>query len=341
MNVTRVLVVDDSLAMRRLITASLNRDAAIEVVGQAANAEEARAVVKALSPDVITLDIEMPAMDGLSFLERIMLLRPTPVIMVSNLTVRGAESTLPALELGAIDCVAKPNRSDPHAFDSLAEKVKVAATARLAKATPTPDAPTNERAGDYLPGDRIVAIGASTGGVETLTTILGSFPVNCPPTVIVQHMPAQFMQSFARRLDRGCAAVVQEAVDGAVLEPGKVFIAPGGRHLEIVECRGALRCALSGADPVKEHRPSVDVLFNSLARCAPLRTIGVILTGMGRDGSAGLLNLRNAGAATIGQDEASCTIYGMPKIAYEIGAVSMQLPLRKIASRILTMAEAG
>ena len=326
----RVLVVDDSATMRGLIAATLERDPRIEVCGTAGDPLEAREAIKALNPDVITLDIEMPNMNGLDFLEKIMRLRPMPVIMVSTLTQQGAKATLAALEIGALDCVGKPTANpSSEGFSELAEKVKAAATAKI---RPRDDAPPPKARRGYRHNGRVIAIGSSTGGVEALLTILTEFPADCPPTVVTQHMPASFTHSFAERLNRSCAAQVSEAVDGDVMSPGRIYIAPGGqRHLEVVGS-STMRCRLVEADPVSGHRPSVDVLFNSVAACAGARSLGIILTGMGRDGARGLLALRQAGARTLGQDEASSVVYGMPKVAFEIGAVERQLPLRKVAS---------
>ena len=335
----RVLVVDDSPTMRGLITAALRRDPEIEVIGSAADPLEARALIKELNPDVITLDIEMHNMNGLEFLDKIMRLRPMPVVMVSTLTQAGAEVTLRALEMGAIDAVGKPGAgvTAVEAFAELTLKVKTAARSRV-RAREAVEAP-RPRA-DYRPGaDHILAIGASTGGVEALITILSAFPANCPATVITQHMPATFTPSFAARLDKMSAATVSEAVDGATLMPGHIYLAPGGvAHLEV---GGATpRCRLSHGDTVSGHRPSVDVLFRSIARLRKPMT-GVILTGMGRDGAQGLLEMRNAGAHTLGQDEASCVVYGMPRVAHEIGAVERQLPLNRLSSAILDLCAAS
>jgi two-component system chemotaxis response regulator CheB len=335
----RVLVVDDSATMRGLITAALNRDPEIEVVGAAGDPFEARGMIKTLNPDVVTLDIEMPNMNGIEFLEKIMRLRPMPVVMVSSLTQAGAEMTLRALELGAVDCVAKPtiatNTADT--LNEVAAKVKAAARASIR--TKTDDKPQVRRKG-YMPSGDVVAIGSSTGGVEALLSILSLYPETCPPTVITQHMPATFTASFAARLDRASGAKVQEAVDGALLEPGKVYVAPGGAtHLEIVRSAG-LRCRLTQGDPVSGHRPSVDVLFNSVAQAVGEKAVGVILTGMGRDGAQGLLAMRKAGARTVGQDEQSCVVYGMPRTAFELGAVEKQVSLSSMGQTILDLASA-
>lgn len=338
----RVLVVDDSPTMRGLITAILSADPEVSVVGQAGDAMEARAAIKQLNPDVVTLDIEMPNMNGLEFLEKIMTLRPMPVIMVSTMTHRGAEATLAALEIGAFDCVGKPTAGDRNPFGDLAEKVKAAARTQRQFARPAaPQAPVAPPAvADFRVGRKIVAIGSSTGGVEALITVLQKFPANCPPTVITQHMPPTFTKSFADRLNRLCAPVVQEATDGARLEIGKIYLAPGGdRHLQIASAH-APHCRLVERDPVNGHRPSVDVLFDSVAELAGRNAVGVILTGMGRDGAAGLLKMRHAGARTLGQNEKTCVVYGMPRVAYELGAVEQQLPLTAIGEEILKMTAA-
>jgi two-component system chemotaxis response regulator CheB len=334
----RVLVVDDSPTMRGLITAVLNSDPDVNVVGQAGDAMEARSAIKQLNPDVVTLDIEMPNMNGLDFLEKIMRLRPMPVIMVSTMTQRGADATLAALEIGAFDCVGKPVPGDVRPFMDLAEKVKAAARsarrqvyAPVAVATP---------AADYRNGRKVVAIGSSTGGVEALIAVLQKLPKNCPPTVITQHMPSTFTKSFAERLNRICAPVVEEATDGARLEIGRIYLAPGGeRHLQVVN-PSAPCCRLIEREPVNGHRPSVDVLFDSVAELAGRNAVGVILTGMGRDGASGLLRMRSAGARTIGQNEKTCVVYGMPRVAFEIGAVEQQLPLGSIGDEILKLTAA-
>jgi two-component system chemotaxis response regulator CheB len=330
----RVLIVDDSATMRSLIAVTLRADPAIEVVGQAADPLEARQLIKELNPDVITLDVEMPNMSGLEFLEKLMRLRPMPVVMVSTLTARGADATLDALELGAVDCVAKPATAGPGAFDLLAEKVKLAARAKV-RGSNAIRAASVAHDPNYAPNGKIVAIGSSTGGVEALMTLVERLPANCPPIVITQHMPGTFTKSFAERMNRASAAQVSEAKDGDPLVPGHVYLAPGGlTHLEI-EGADRPRCRVTAGDLVNGHRPSVDVLFNSVAKVAKARAVGVILTGMGQDGARGLLTLRGAGAKTLGQDEASCVVYGMPKAAFELGAVERQLPLEKIAAAIL------
>ena len=336
--IVRVLVVDDSPTMRGLITAALRRDPEIEVVGSAADPLEARALIKELNPDVITLDVEMPNMNGLEFLEKIMRLRPMPVVMVSTLTQAGADITLAALEMGAVDAVGKPSAgvTAVEAFAELTMKVKTAARSRVRARVPSE--PPRPRVDYRAAADHVLAIGASTGGVEALLTILSAFPADCPATVVTQHMPATFTGSFAARLNKMSAATVTEAIDGAPLIPGHIYIAPGGEtHLEV--SGASPRCRLMRGDTVSGHRPSVDVLFRSVARLRRPMT-GVILTGMGRDGAQGLLEMRQAGAYTLGQDEASCVVYGMPRVAFEIGAVERQLPLARMANAILDLCAA-
>jgi two-component system chemotaxis response regulator CheB len=330
----RVLIVDDSATMRRLIGAVLRRDPEIEVVGEAGDPFEARDAIKALNPDVLTLDVEMPNMNGLDFLEKIMRLRPMPVVMVSTLTLRGAEATLEALALGAIDCVAKPSTGGAESFDDLAAKVKIAARARVRPLRSGPDVKAPSVL-DYAPDGRVIAIGSSTGGVEALISVLSRFPARCPPTVITQHMPATFTKSFAERLDRLCAPRVEEAYDGAPLEPGRVYLAAGGPcHLEVTGV-SKFRCRVQPGETMSGHRPSVDVLFHSVAKAVGNQAVGAILTGMGRDGADGLLAIRQAGGRTLGQDEASCVVYGMPKAAFEAGAVERQAPLDRMAAELL------
>ena len=338
MSMVRVLVVDDSPTMRGLITAALRRDPEIDVVGSAADPLEARALIKELNPDVITLDVEMPNMNGLEFLEKIMRLRPMPVVMVSTLTQAGAEITLEALEMGAVDAVGKPGAgvTAAEAFAELTIKVKTAARSRVRARGPVETARPLD--GYRTATDHILAIGAFTGGVEALLNIISAFPADCPATVVTQHMPATFTASFAARLNKASAATVTEAVEGDLMKPGHVYIAPGGlTHLEVAGTTPRVR--LSQGDTVSGHRPSVDVLFRSVARLRRPMT-GVILTGMGRDGAQGLLEMREAGAHTLGQDEASSVVYGMPRVAHEIGAVERQLPLSRLSSAILDLCAA-
>lgn len=334
----RVLTVDDSATMRAVLAQELGRDAGIEVVGTAANPLAAREAIKALTPDVLTLDIHMPGMSGLEFLAKLMRLRPMPVVVVSTAVGGSSALAVEALSLGAYDCFLKPERGmDPAAYDPLRATVRAAARMpvlprRAASAVPRADAP-------FAPGAAIVGIGASTGGVDALLELLAGYPRNCPPTVITQHMPAAFTRSFAERLDAHCAGRVREASNGAPLEAGTVYLAPGGRaHLEVLG-RSARICRLREGPPVSGHRPSVDALFASLARLGP-KAVGVILTGMGEDGAEGMRAMRAAGARTLGQDAATSLVYGMPRVAWEAGGVERQVPLHRMAEAILDLARA-
>jgi len=331
----RVLIVDDSASMRAVLRRTLAADPDIEVIGIAPEPETARTMIKDLNPDVITLDIEMPGMDGLSFLDRIMRLRPMPVVMCSSLTARGAEATIEALRLGAVDCIAKPTGNPLDIARSSAElcaTVKAAArsTARAASARTVQLKPPPA----HSLRDVVIAIGASTGGVEALFVILKALPVNCPPVLIVQHMPAAFTPGFAARLDKECALTIVEARDGTPIKPGTVYIAPGGTtHMELA---GGVhgRIKLWAGERYSGHRPSVDILFHSVAELGPA-AVGVILTGMGRDGAEGLLAMRTAGARTLGQSRDSCVVYGMPRAASSLGAVDREIALSALPGAIL------
>lgn len=334
----KVLIVDDSAVIRQLLTTLLSADPEIEVVGTAGDPFIARDRIKALNPDVVTLDVEMPHMDGLTFLQKIMTLRPMPVIMISTLTQANAEVTLAALELGAVDFVAKPTGNVASALADLAaelgRKVKAAARARVGQRRMAARKPAGApRLVD--PNANIIAIGSSTGGVEALKAVLMDMPAICPPILVTQHMPARFTTAFAERLNRECPMKVSEAVHNEVVEPNHVYIAPGSHHLELSRFGGKYHCGLSEAPAVTGHRPSVDVLFRSVARVAGASAVGVILTGMGKDGAEGLLELRHAGATTLGQDEASSLVYGMPRVAFERGAVMRQHSLSSMADAIL------
>lgn len=354
MKPTRVLVVDDSALIRQMLTQLLSSDPTIEVVGVAPDAYIAREKIKSLNPDVITLDVDMPRMSGLDFLQKIMTLRPTPVVMVSSLTQKGAEVSLQALELGAVDCVAKPVLDTVQAQaeglaglrEELIAKIKSAAEAQVRGTQGGPSLPSRlaalrdsarlARLRTEQPGQGwVIAMGASTGGVEALNEILPSLPDDMPPVLVTQHMPRLFTAAFAQRLDRRCAITVKEAEDGETVLPGFAYIAPGDRHLELGHADRRLVCRLYDGEKVSGHCPSVDVLFRSVAREVGGKSVGVILTGMGKDGAAGLLAMRRQGARTIGEAEASCVVYGMPKAAREMGGVEMERPLGRIAEEIL------
>ena len=341
----RVLIVDDSALIRQLLSTLLAEDPDIEVVGTAGDPYIARERIKALNPDVITLDVEMPNMDGLTFLRKIMSLRPMPVIMISTLTQAGADVTLEALEIGAVDFIAKPSSDALNALPALAselqKKVKVAARTRVRARPAAAAQPQGSRTRQLSPSasGKIIAIGASTGGVEALKVVLTQLPPDCPPILVTQHMPPRFTAAFAERLNRECPMRVSEAVDGEIIARGHVYIAPGSHHLEIVRFANQYRCSLNDGAPLSGHRPSVNVLFRSFARVCPNSTVGVILTGMGKDGADGMLELRKAGGTTIGQDEATSLIYGMPHVAFERGAVMRQCALNKVADTILDACE--
>lgn len=337
MTPTRVLIVDDSSTMRALIRHSLAADRTIQVVGEAAEPMEARLKIKELDPDVVTLDVEMPGMNGIEFLEKIMRLRPMPVIMVSTLTQPGAEATIAALGLGAFDCVAKPSAASGDTFATLpalvtqarlARPVIAAGSARIAAAhTPVRPAKTSK-------WPDLVAIGSSTGGVEALLQLLARFPADTPPVLIVQHLPVSFTASFAARLDRACSAKVLVAGSGETIRPGHVYLAPGNQHLTVRKLGGALACTLGAQDTVQGHRPSVDVLFSSVAAVCGGTATGVVLTGMGRDGAQGLLEMRERGFRTLAQDEATSLVYGMPRAAWEIGAAQKRVSLSRMVDEI-------
>jgi two-component system chemotaxis response regulator CheB len=309
------------------------RDGDIEVVGVAADANAARQKVKELTPDVLTLDIEMPSMNGLAFLDRLMRLRPMPVVMVSTLTGRGASETLLALELGAVDFVQKPTgEGGIEAFgQALRDKVRSASQSNVRPRAVVPRLPIKTMA---APEGALIAIGASTGGVEAIRAILCELPPDSPPIVVAQHMPAGFTTRFAARLDELSALTVREAEDGIELRPGDVHVGRGDWHMRVERSRGRLRLKLEQDALVSGHRPSVDVLFESVARAAGEMAVGAILTGMGRDGARGLKLMRDAGCHTIGQSQASALVYGMPRVAFEEGAVAEQAPLEAIPGRL-------
>ena len=341
----KVLVVDDSALVRKVLTNELNKPGDIEVVGTAMDPYVARDKILKLKPDVLTLDLEMPRMDGLSFLAKLMKHYPMPVVVVSSLTPKNSENALTALRLGAIEVICKPGSS--YSTQNISKEViKAVRTASVAKfdsapvtvshAEPKPK--LNKSNGSLLvhTTNKLIAIGASTGGTKALETVLRSLPSDSPGIVIVQHMPPVFTKSFADRLNSICALNVKEAEEGDQVESGRVLLAPGNYHMQIEKRAAKYYCRIKQGPPVHHHRPSVDVLFKSVAKTAGVNATGVILTGMGGDGAAGLLDMRNQGAHTIGQDEASSVVYGMPKEAYRIGAVAEVSPLSGIADAIIS-----
>lgn len=336
----RLLIVDDSALMRQLLTQIFSTDPTIEIVGSASDPFVAREKIKALHPDVITLDIEMPRMDGLTFLEKLMRAHPMPVVMISSLTVNGAETTLRALNLGAIDYIPKPrldiaNRTLELA-DEIVARVKTAARAKVQTALRNPaQAPLRPLSTNTHFVNKVVAIGASTGGTEALCEILTALPANFPGVVIVQHMPEAFTAKFAERLNTLCAIEVKEAKDGDRILPGRALLAPGGKQMSIQQRSGGAFVHVYAGEKVNRHAPSVDVLFSSCARSIGREAMGVILTGMGADGSRGLLEMHQAKAYTIAQDESTSVVFGMPKEAIALGGVDSVLPLGHIASTLI------
>ena len=347
----KVLIIDDSALVRSLLTEIINGQPDMEVVGTAPDPVVARSRIKELNPDVLTLDVEMPRMDGLVFLEKLMRLRPMPVVMVSSLTERNSYLTLHALELGAVDFITKPKVGIASGLQEyageIADKIRAASRARIPARTAatgpalftverknTADAVLLLQRQQFTSTEKLIAIGASTGGTEALRLLLSAIPPDSPGIVVTQHMPETFTRAFAHRLNSQCRINVKEAEENDRILPGHAFIAPGNRHL-LVERSGAdYRVRLSEGPPVNRHRPAVDVLFRSVANCAGDNAIGIILTGMGDDGAAGLLEMKQAGALTFAQDEKSCVVFGMPKEAIALGAVDEILDLQDIPQRL-------
>jgi two-component system, chemotaxis family, protein-glutamate methylesterase/glutaminase len=341
-----VLVIDDSALIRKLLTEIINAQPGLKVVGAAQDPIVAREMIRSLNPDVITLDVEMPRMDGLEFLERLMRLRPMPVLMISTLTERGSEVTLRALELGAVDFITKPKLDVASGMaeyaEQIGEKLRAAAHARI-KRRNAPDVRPRLSADAVLPAlhnrivstEKLVIVGASTGGTEAIRELLTRMPPDCPGILVTQHMPEAFTKSFADRLNTLCRIEVREAQDGERVLPGHAYIAPGHSHLLVKRSGSNYLTELSDAPPVNRHRPSVDVLFRSAANFAGRNAVGVILTGMGKDGAAGMLEMKAAGAYNFAQDEASCVLFGMPREAIACGAVDEVAPLQAIAGRLL------
>ncbi|HWI83357.1 chemotaxis response regulator protein-glutamate methylesterase [Ramlibacter sp.] len=341
-----VLCVDDSALIRQVMAEIIGSQPDMQVVGVAADPLIARDLIKSLNPDVLTLDVEMPRMDGLDFLEKLMRLRPMPVVMVSSLTEHGSEIAMRALELGAVDFVTKPRLGMRDGLlqyaDEIGEKIRAAACARLRTAPRRgPQAPAVSGGAEpplhkpFLSTEKLIVIGASTGGTEAIREVLQPLPADCPGVLIAQHMPAGFTRSFAQRLDGLCRIHVKEAEHGERVLPGYAYIAPGGYHLSLGRSGANYVAHLSQDDAVNRHRPSVDVLFDSAARNAGVNAVGVLLTGMGKDGAAGLLRMRQAGAHTFAQDEGSCIVFGMPREAIALGAAAEVHPLQDMAHAVL------
>ncbi len=338
-NRVRVLIVDDSVLVRAVLTRGLGADPGIEVVGAARDPYEARDLLVKLRPDVMTLDVEMPRMDGVTFLRRVMAVLPTPTVVLSSLTTSGSSLAVQALAAGAIDVVAKPAADVASALDAMMARliavVKAAARARVAAVGPPPAVlDAHPPAALDQTTDQVIGLGASTGGVAALGRILPMFPAWTPGVVIVQHMPPGFTARFAERLDLIAQVRVREARDGDRLEPGHVYIAPGQKHLLVHRGPGGLECQLSEGPPVNRHRPAVDVLFRSVAGAVGGAAVGVLLTGMGDDGARGLHELREAGAAIMVQDEATSVVWGMPGAAVRLGPVDDIVPIQAVAARI-------
>ncbi len=350
----RVLIVDDSALVRQVLRAILSQHPDLEVVGMAQDPYEARERVRELNPDVLTLDVEMPRMDGLTFLGKLMKAHPMPVVMLSRRTAKGTDTALDALALGAVDVIGKPTLNQAASLEAMgpeiAETVFAASLARIsarpaaaAQARPALQARTESSLAALAEraklGRTLVAIGSSTGGTEALREVFERLPGDLPPIAVVQHMLPGFMAAFADRLDRGCAARVKMADDGEALRGGTIYLAPSDTHLAIRRQGGSLVAVHQTGERVSRHIPSVDVLFNSVAEACGPHALGIIMTGMGDDGARGLLQMRQKGAHTLGQDEASCVVYGMPRAAYLRGAVERQVPLDAIPGHLVSWCE--
>jgi len=340
-NTVKVLIVDDSAIVRKILSQELSRHSGIEIVGTAPDPFIARDKIVALNPDVLTLDVEMPRMDGITFLRKLMKHHPMPVIVLSSLTPQGGQTAMEALDAGAVEVMCKPGGSfsGGDVCTVLVDKIKAASRARIDRTpTVTHSGGATQRLSMAETTNKIFAIGASTGGVQALTCVLSMLPANAPGTVIVQHMPAHFTTSFAQRLNNECAVSVKEAEDGDHVVPGRVLIAPGGLHMLLQRSGANYFVTLRDGPQVCHQRPSVEVLFNSVAKFAGANAIGAILTGMGDDGATGLLNMRQAGAHTIAQDEQSCVVFGMPKEAIARGGAERIVPLGKVAETLINFA---
>lgn len=336
----KVLIVDDSAVVRQLLTRELGKDPGIEIIGTAPDPYIARDKIVELRPDVLTLDVEMPRMDGITFLRKLMQHQPMPVIVLSSLTATGTQTAIEALDAGAVEVLAKPGSSytvgDLSAL--LIGKIKSAARARVRPLTARPTGPVKKEAASHsmtATTDKIIAIGASTGGVQALTTVLTELPPACPGIVIVQHMPAKFTASFAKRLNDMCRVEVKEAADGDAVIPGRVLIAPGGFHMLLARSGARYMVQIKDGPDVHHQKPSVEVLFESIAKYAGANAVGAILTGMGADGARGLLAMRQAGARTLAQDEATSIVFGMPAEAIKCGGAERVSPLDQVAQTLM------
>ncbi|NDP46956.1 MAG: chemotaxis response regulator protein-glutamate methylesterase [Sulfuriferula multivorans] len=342
----KVLIVDDSALIRGVMKEIINSQPDMEVVGVAPDPLIARDLIKQTNPDVLTLDVEMPKMDGLEFLEKLMRLRPMPVVMVSSLTERGSEITMRALELGAVDFVTKPKISIQSVMleytELIADKIRAASHAKVRQRTVSHDA-NGQVASPVLASlrnpltssEKLIIIGASTGGTEAIKDFLMQLPPDCPGILIAQHMPEGFTRSFANRLDKLCRISVKEAEGGERIMPGHAYLAPGHSHLMLVRSGANYMTKLDQGPPVNRHRPSVDVLFSSAAKNAGKNAVGVILTGMGKDGAAGMLEMKQSGAYNLAQDEATCVVFGMPKEAIAMGGTHEVGPLHELPKRVM------
>ncbi|WP_342323923.1 chemotaxis response regulator protein-glutamate methylesterase [Kosakonia sp. BYX6] len=334
----KVLCIDDSSLIRKIMTGIVNEQPDMEMVATALDPIIARDLIKQHNPDVLTLDVEMPRMDGLEFLDRLMRLRPMPVVMLSSLTKRGSDITLSALELGAVDFITKPETGlqdgMAHYSEMIVDKIRMAAKAQIRRRDNKPVPPRVAHA-PLIGSEKIIAIGSSTGGTEALRHLLVPMPASSPGIVIAQHMPPGFTKSFAKRLDGLCQMSVKEAEEGDRVLPGHVYIAPGGFHMELTRSGANYHVTLSDESPINRHRPSVDALLHSVARCAGKNAVGAILTGMGSDGAAGLLAMREAGAWTIAQSERTCVVFGMPREAIALGGACETVDLEHISQHML------
>lgn len=356
MNKIRVLVVDDSALVRSLLGEIINRQPDMVCIGAASDPLVAREMIRELDPDVITLDVEMPRMDGIDFLGRLMRLRPMPVVMISTLTERGADVTMKALELGAIDFVAKPKLGLADGLSLLAsqivDKIRIASLARVRRKETVVASPSSEKPGSPPPmahiktsplpaAGKVVFIGASTGGTEAIREILIRMPVDSPPILITQHMPAGFTRSFAARLDALCEVSVKEAVNGEPIQAGHAYIAPGGKQFYLNRVGARLEAVVDDSELVNRHKPSVEVLFKSAAALLGAKAIGVMLTGMGSDGARALKEMRDAGSYNFVQNEATSVVFGMPREAIALGAANEVLPITDIAPALIARLRAG